>query len=123
MNAKQVLHQEKLNKWVATFHEQRESGLTVRDWCSQNSVSPYAFFYWKRMAKEAYVQAMIPKSQPLSSDDSTESHELYNLRELSSPQPSPSSSVTLSLPGVRIEFDESASDERILQVLKAVRHV
>lgn len=123
MNAKQVLHQEKLNKWITTFHEQRESGLTVRDWCSQNSVSPYAFFYWKRMTKEAYVRSMIPKSQPLSSDDPTESHELYNLRELSSPHPSPSASVTLSLPGVRIEFDESVSNERILQVLKAVRHV
>ena len=66
---------------------------------------------------------MLPKSEPLPSDAPTESHELYNLRELSSPQPSPSASVTLSLPGVRIEFDESASDERILQVLKAVRHV
>ena len=62
MNAKQLLHQEKLNKWTAMFHEQHESGLSVKDWCTQNNVSPYAFFYWKRVAKENYMQSPSPSS-------------------------------------------------------------
>ena len=41
MNSNQTLHQVKLAKWTSLFHEQRESGLAVKDWCSQNAVSPY----------------------------------------------------------------------------------
>ncbi len=123
MNSNQTLHQAKLAKWTSLFHEQRESGLTVKDWCSQNNVSLYAFFYWKHIAKEAYVQSITPKASSLSSACNDASHELYNLRDLRKPASLPANAVTLALPGIRIEFDGSASDEQILQVLKAVRHV
>lgn len=125
MNAKQLLHQEKLNKWTAMFHEQHESGLSVKDWCTQNNVSPYAFFYWKRVAKEAYVQSLIPESFPSHPACAGTSHELYNLSNLRDHAASITtpSAMTLTLPGIRIEFDSSASDETVLRVIKAVRHV
>ena len=58
MNVNQTMPQANLSKWTALLHEQRQSGLTIKDWCSQNNVSIYAFFYWKRIAKDAYVQSI-----------------------------------------------------------------
>ena len=134
MNVNQTMHQANLSKWTALFHEQRQSGLTIKDWCSQNNVSVYAFFYWKRIAKEAYVQSILPESvpQPQSgqlscrpdSTVATEKHELYNLSNLCDHQTQPTPApITISLDNIRITFDADASDERILQILKAVRHV
>ena len=123
MNSNQTLHQTKLAKWTSLFHEQRESGLTVKDWCSQNNVSPYAFFYWKRIAKEAYVQSIVPNNPSRPPMCGNDSHELYNLRNWQTPASVPDSPLTLSLPGIKIEFEGSISDNQILQVLKAVRHV
>ena len=37
MNVNQTMHQANLSKWTALFHEQRQSGLTIKDWCSQNN--------------------------------------------------------------------------------------
>lgn len=134
MNVNQTMHQANLSKWTTLFHEQRQSGLTIKDWCSQNGVSVYAFFYWKRIAKETYVQSILPRSVPAQSDQlpclsgntasTTEEHELYNLSNSRTPQAKPApAAITLSLYGVRISFDADASDDRIFQVLKAVRHV
>ena len=123
MNTNLTLHQAKLAKWTSLFHEQRESSLTVKEWCSQNNVSAHAFFYWKRIAKEAYVRSIVPQNPSLPLACGGASHELYDLGNLQKPAAAGDQTLTLSLPGIRIEFDDSASDERILQVLKAVRHV
>jgi len=134
MNVNQTMHQANLSKWTALFHEQRQSGLTIKDWCSQNNVSVYAFFYWKRIAKEAYVQSILPESVPQPQSGqfpclpdtaaAAEKHELYNLSNLCDHQTqSAPASVTISLDNIRITFGADASDDRIFQILKAVRHV
>ena len=134
MNVNQTMHQANLSKWTALFHEQRQSGLTIKDWCSQNNVSVYAFFYWKRIAKETYVQSILPGSvpQPQSGQFSclpdtalvSEKHELYNLSNLHDQQPQPAPApMTISFDNIQITFDTDVSDDRIFQILKAVRHV
>ncbi|MDD6136064.1 MAG: hypothetical protein PUB54_02675 [Lachnospiraceae bacterium] len=39
MNAKQKIHQAKLNHWMSLFQQQAASGLTIRQWCEQNNCS------------------------------------------------------------------------------------
>lgn len=133
MNVNQTMHQANLSKWTALFHEQRQSGLTIKDWCTQNGVSVYAFFYWKRIAKETYIQSILPGAVPAQSGQfpslsgntagASEEHELYNLSNPHTPQVNPApAAITLSLDDVRISFDADASDDRIFRILKAVRH-
>ena len=47
MNAKQKLHQVHLQEWAIRFAVQKASGLTVRQWCEQNSLSFHTYNYWK----------------------------------------------------------------------------
>lgn len=136
MNAKQTLHQANLAKWSNLFHEQKSSGLSVKDWCAQNNVTIHAFYYWKRLAKEAYVQSLIPdivpltppslpKSIPDSLVPSHDSRDLHNSRNLSDTQGSDvprADSITISADNIRIEISTSASDELITRIIKAVRY-
>ena len=91
MNAKQTLRQATLAKWSAIFQEQQSSGLTIKEWCSQNDVSLHNFYYWKRIAKEEYLKSVMPEIVPISipsdpipvvpapeASASTEELELYN---------------------------------------------
>ena len=134
MNAKQTLHQANLSKWTARFHDQKSSGLTVKDWCSQNDVSIHAFYYWKGVAKETYVKSLIPDIVPIQvvpaaslpdsqSENSNSNLELYNLRESSEPVhaqlPSP---ITVSIGDIRIEIGPSSSDDLVSRIIKAVRN-
>ena len=70
MNAKQKLHQSNLSLWVSRFKEQKESGLSIKSWCLENNISIYAFNYWKHLAKEEYVDSILPDIVPIGSSDS-----------------------------------------------------
>ena len=152
MNTNQTFHQANLAKWTAIFQEQKASGLTVKDWCAQNNVSHHAYYYWKRLAKEAYMESVLPEIVPIAmgnplslpaTDDSSlpdtpqlpvGSHNSDSLRDLynscNSPDThdtkvsvsTPSENVTLSVNGIQINIDTSASDDLIFRVLKAVRY-
>ena len=129
MKATQQIHQTKLSKWSALFQEQADSGLTVREWCQQNSLSIHAFYYWKRLAKEQYVNSLMPEIVPLPITEAAPSSEAsvpeglsdsYNLHN-SSPQKH-SNEVTVSIGDIRISIGALASDEMISGIIKAVRN-
>ena len=126
MKATQQIHQTKLSQWTTHFREQAGSGLTVREWCQQNSLSIHAFYYWKRLAKEQYVNSLMPEivpltitdPQPLSvPEDLTNSDKLQN-----SSSQKQSNEVTVSVGDIRISIGSLASDEMISGIIKAVRH-
>ena len=131
MKAKEKVRKANLTQWSTKFQDQASSGLTVKEWCSQNNVSVYAFYYWKRIAKEAYVDSIIPDIVPVASSlpafgespavDTPQqlpnSRDLYNFSKSSSHD-----TITISVGDTRIEIGSSASDEMILAIVKAVRY-
>ena len=60
MNTRQKIHDATLAKWLGLIHDQSTSGLTVKDWGADNSIFVHAFYYWKRITKASYVDAIIP---------------------------------------------------------------
>ena len=106
MNAKQTLRQATLAKWSTIFQEQQSSGLTIKEWCSQNNVSIHNFYYWKRIAKEEYLKSVMPEIVPISipsdpvpivpvpeASASTEELELYNFNNSSNTDPASEASA------------------------------
>lgn len=61
MNTSKLAHQARLKTWAESFQNQKESGLTVMEWCSQNGVSKNAFFYWKRRLRDELVESRLPE--------------------------------------------------------------
>ena len=39
--------EEKKLDWKNLIERQRQSGLSIQKWCSQNQIPPYVFHYWK----------------------------------------------------------------------------
>ena len=66
MNAKQKLHQVHLQEWAIRFADQKASGLTVRQWYEQNSLSFHTYNYWKHLLKEEVVDRAFPDIVPIS---------------------------------------------------------
>ncbi len=135
MNAKQKLHQANLAKWTALFKEQADSGLTVKQFCSDRALSIHAYNYWKHMAKEAYVESILPEIVPITSpipdpvsiDELEHSgHSSCILRESRNSSETKSSSTTetvsVMIRDIMIEIGSSAPDEMITKIIKAVRY-
>ena len=62
------ISQVRCNNWVSMFHDRKESGLTVKDWCRQNNVSIHAYYYWLRKLRKQVLQGAGITTDSLNTD-------------------------------------------------------
>ena len=48
------------HSWALMVQEQTRSGLSVREWCEQNSIAPKTFYYRRRQVRSELLQAASP---------------------------------------------------------------
>ena len=129
MNAKQKIHQAKLNQWIGLFKEQADSGLTVRQWCEKNNYSFHTYNYWKHILKEEYAAAALPDIVPVFPSDpalptpvpsgmtQTISRNSRDLRDSCHV-----GTIRIMIGDTEISLSPSSSDEMICRIIQAVRH-
>lgn len=113
-----------LNEWAVRFSDQKASGLTVSEWCQQNNFSKHQFFYWKRQLKDEFVSQSLPEIVPLSLPSAPPDPVTEVAREAcaSCTTFASNSCARITLNGISIEIDSSASEAFIKNLIKAVRH-
>lgn len=132
MSTKSLLHQARLNEWITRFADQKASGLSVTDWCLQNNISKYKFFYWKRLLKDEAVTQMLPEIVPLAMPASVPvvpsapapsiTADTASATRTSCTTFTPNSCARVYINGMTIELDSSASESFIHTIIKAVRY-
>ena len=48
------------HSWALMVQEQSNSGLSIRDWCSQNNISTKTFYYRRKQIRSELLQAASP---------------------------------------------------------------
>lgn len=96
--------EEKKLEWKDKIRQQRESGLSIEEWCRQNQITSHIFHYWKNR--------LMPKAE-LSRSCFT---------ELSEDQ-GQSTGVTMEYKGVRILIDRSFDPATLRSCLAALRGI
>ena len=117
MNTTKKLQQAKLDQWAVICKEQSESGLIVRQWCEQNGYTIHTYNYWKHRLKESYVDSVLPDIVPITPQPPAPLHELRD-----SADPCINNTISVSLCGVTLSLDASASDEMLCRIITALRH-
>ena len=46
----------RLAQWAGIIKEQKQSGLTVKDWCSQNGITKDTYYYWQKNCVRKYTR-------------------------------------------------------------------
>ena len=147
MSTKTLLHQARLNEWAVRITDQKSSGLSVTEWCQQNNLSKYKFFYWQHLLKDEAVNQMLPEIVPLAMPSVIGSYQSEQ-SQLSSAESNHSSCTTrttiatnatrttrtncttpkhdscarTSINGITIELDSSAPEHFMRSLIKAVRY-
>ncbi len=128
MSTKSMLHQAMLNEWATRFADHKASGLSVAQWCKENNLSQYKYFYWKRQLKDEMTLQALPDIVPLAMPappivpevpSSTKPTELAGATCASFPS---NSCARVLINGMTVEIDSSASEAFIRSLIKAVRH-
>ena len=66
MSTRSMIHQAMLTEWATRIADQKESGLSVSEWCKLNNLTEHKYFYWKRQLKEEAVEQALPEIVPLA---------------------------------------------------------
>ena len=100
------------HSWALMVQEQSNSGLSIRDWCSQNNISTKTFYYRRKLVRSELLQAassvfaelIPPEVGSISSTDGFR------------PQ------LTISIKDAVIGIDEGTPQRLLASVLEVVRN-
>ena len=58
----------RLRQWQEIFHDRKESGLTVKEYCQRHGLTKDRYYYWQKVAREAVIAASGPVFAELKSE-------------------------------------------------------
>lgn len=97
-------------QWKENFLKQRESGLSIEQWCRENNVVPHIFHYWKRK--------LFPKKK-IDRSAFTE----INDQNKASSAVSSQTGVSIEYQGIRICLDQQFDLLTLKQCLQVVKEI
>lgn len=79
MSTQLAAQQYRLEQWAAIIRSRIESGMRVKDFCTQHEISENAYYYWLRKIRAAaiseqettFAELSAPVRAAVSSDDAT----------------------------------------------------
>ncbi len=127
MSTRSMLHQAKLNEWANRLSDQKASGLSVIEWCEQNNLSKYQYFYWRHQLKEETLEQALPEISPLAMPSASSptqvipaSSEVARESCASCATFAPNSNTRILINGISIEIDSSAPEAFIRSIIRAI---
>lgn len=117
----EISKQYRHKQWALAIHEQKQSGLPIDEWCRQNGLSRYQFYYRQREVRKTFAQAA---TRELAGQDALECPTFAEIkpgRRLAVSPDADSIAAVIHTAGTEILLTNAASDELIRSILKALQ--
>jgi hypothetical protein len=112
MNSVVVSKQYRLSQGAAMVKACEESGLQIREWCSQNGVTKDKYYYWKRKLRDICIDSMdVPSFVDISAvrhaDTASET----------------GASASVNIDGIKVDIYNPATAAFLQNLLEAAKNV
>ena len=97
-------------QWLAMLNEQKQSGLTVKDWCSENGISENCFYYRQHRLRERIGSALPTFVELKPPAEPQEAPHLENLNR----------TATIRIGDIVVDLSNQASTILIKNILEAL---
>ena len=64
INTREIAAEYRLQHWAQIIQEQRESGLSIKEFCETAGFQQNRYFYWQRKLREAACNVLPPAVEP-----------------------------------------------------------
>lgn len=105
----------RLAQWAGIIKEQKQSGLTVKDWCSRNGITKDAYYYWQKKLRKEVYEAINPHESifaPVPNE--------VLLEQTSMSEQKCTTSVTLRKGKVTVEITDCSINPDIITLIREV---
>ena len=123
MTIREVKTQARLAEWRAHIQEQKDSGLTIRQWCEQHSCGEGRYYYWLKLVRQHLLDQMETASPATLVRITPE-----RLPSTSRPVPQPveshhtPGSIIVRFNNLSIEFSGETAPPQIAELVKLLSH-
>lgn len=110
-----------LQKWSTIIQECKTSGLPIRQWCQQNDILEGSYYYWLRRIRLKTLESLPAVTTETAIQPALQDSAVF--ARLSLPQQSVTADVSLSINGVEIGFQNTATPELIHLVILELKQL
>ena len=112
----------RLQGWSELIAECQSSRMTVKDWCAIHDINIKTYYYWLRKVRKTTYELMTKEQAPVSSPSGLSFAEIPMRRTVTPAGPS-QPDVVIQKGRLRIELNNSVSDELLVRILETISHV
>ena len=105
----------RLAQWASIIKEQKQSGLTVKAWCSQNGITKDTYYYWQQKLRKEVYEAIKPQESlfaPVPNEVMLEQPAMSDHRSMTS--------LTLRKGNVTVEIADCTLSPDIINLIREV---
>lgn len=121
MTTQEVKKHYSMQKWTSIIQECTTSGLSVRQWCHQNGVLEGSYYYWLRKIRLKSLETLPEVTAGNAIQPVSQSNTVFARLPLL--EKSNNADVTLSLNGIEIGFNNSATADLIHSILLEIKQL
>ena len=117
-------HEMRLAGWKQIIDncQARPDGQTVKQWLAEQGIQEKNYYYWLRKVRKTTYELMTKEQAPVSSPSSLSFAEIP-MRRTAAPAGSSQPDVVIQKGRLRIELNNSVSDELLVRILETISHV
>ena len=117
-------HEMRLAGWKQIIEncQARPDGQTVKQWLAEQGIQEKNYYYWLRKVRKTTYELMTKEQAPVSSPSGLSFAEIPMRRTVTPAGPS-QPDVVIQKGRLRIELNNSISDELLVRILETISHV
>lgn len=117
-------HEMRLAGWKKIIDncQARPDGQTVKQWLAEQGIQEKNYYYWLRKVRKTTYELMTKEKAPVSSPSGLSFAEIP-MRRTATPAGSSQPDVVIQKGRLRIELNNSVSDELLVRILETISHV
>ena len=123
----QITHEMRLKNWTHVVEEcnNRQQGVTVKQWLHDNDINEKVYYYWlRRVRQAAYDQMKAEQTGELTFVPNNKvSYAEITLTGNASSRTLNAPAAVISAGNISIDISEQASEEFLIRLMRAMKHV
>lgn len=112
MGSRDIARNIKLKQWGDIIRECQDSGMKIKDWCSENNVSKDKYYYWRSQLRDVCVESL-----PMVQNTAT-LVQIPMETMIPAPVDKPTGGLNISIGSIDIRVDTDSSLDLLKSVLQ-----
>lgn len=121
LTTQEIKNHYSLQKWASIIQERNASALSTRQWCNQNGILEGTYYYWLKKIRLKSLEQLPTLNTEIKVQEVSDENAIF--ARIPVPDKQISADVMISLNGMEIGLNNTATPELIHSVLLAVKQL